>query len=76
MKIKNKDTSAFPGKSEHGFKEYVNETGLTKREWFAGMALQGFLANKWSIEGNYSTEQRAEMAIQLADEILKQLEKL
>lgn len=54
-----------------------NETslGLTKREYFAGVALQGILSNRWSMEfGNYNEEQKAEMAIKYADELLKQLE--
>lgn len=55
-----------------------NETslGLTKREYFAGVALQGILSNRWSMEfGNYNEEKKAEMAIKYADELLKQLEK-
>lgn len=54
-----------------------NETslGLTKREYFAGVALQGILSNRWSMEfGNYNEEQKTEMAIKYADELLKQLE--
>lgn len=49
-----------------------NSTGLTKREYFAIMILQGneanIGANKWS------KEKRAATAIELADELLKQLE--
>lgn len=49
--------------------------GLTKREYFAGVALQGILSNRWSMEfGNYNEEAKAEMAIKQADELLKQLE--
>lgn len=49
--------------------------GLTKREYFAGIALQGILSNRWSMEfGNYNEEAKAEMAIKQADELLKQLE--
>lgn len=52
------------------------EIGLTKREYFAGVALQGILSNRWSMEfGNYNEEQKAEKAIRQADELLKQLEK-
>jgi hypothetical protein len=43
--------------------------GLNKREWFAGMALQGLLANP----GNTLLDRCAEYAIFAADCILKQL---
>lgn len=35
--------SAFPITSDQGANGFA-ESGLTKREWFAGMALQGLLA--------------------------------
>ena len=43
--------------------------GLTKREYFAGLAMQGMLAG-----GNYSETETAYCAVKLADELLKQLE--
>jgi hypothetical protein len=43
--------------------------GLTKREWFAGMALQGLLANP----GNTSIDGCVAMSIFASDNILKQL---
>lgn len=51
--------------------------GLTKREYFAGLAMQGFLANNQSTESfNFQGEPKCiiEYAIQCADELLKQLE--
>lgn len=59
--------------------------GLTKREYFAAMAMSGALANAfWSkqhskhvMSGNTKTtieSDVAEMAIRIADELLKQLE--
>ena len=51
--------------------------GLTKREYFAGLAMQGFLANNQSTESfNFQGEPKyiIEYAIQCADELLKQLE--
>jgi|GEM_PF-1300433 len=53
------------------------DAGLTKREYFAGLAMQGFLANRWSKEsvdfqGNPIAI--AEFSINCADELLKQLE--
>jgi hypothetical protein len=46
-------------------------SGLTKREYFAGLAMQGLLAqDSWASE-----KVLAENAIIYADELLKQLEK-
>jgi hypothetical protein len=44
--------------------------GLNKREWFAGMALQGILANSVEVVKSPFAEM---YALQAADEILKQL---
>lgn len=48
--------------------------GLTKREYFAGLALQGLLASM--TESNWNTEEKtlAEFSVRLADALLKQLE--
>ena len=43
--------------------------GLTKREYFAGLAMQGMLAG-----GNYSETETPYCAVKLADELLKQLQ--
>lgn len=45
--------------------------GLTKREYFAGVALQGLVANLH----NNSPKFIAEVAVKIADELLKELEK-
>jgi aminopeptidase-like protein len=45
--------------------------GLTKREYFAAMAMQGMLANN---NGNYSTVDIAQHSVRMADDILKRLE--
>jgi hypothetical protein len=44
--------------------------GLTKREWFAGMALQGLLACD-IVRGTH--ENRSKFAVDHADALLKQL---
>jgi hypothetical protein len=55
--------------------------GLTKREYFAGLAMQGIMSNShWlKIQEGMSTEGLEEMnaaiAVQAADRLLKQLEK-
>jgi hypothetical protein len=52
--------------------------GLTKREYFAGLAMQGLLANSaFSIDTDINltvTEQYTISAIKYADELLKQLQ--
>lgn len=45
--------------------------GLTKREWFAGRALQGILAR---VPSPLDMKQNAKMAVRYADEILRELE--
>ena len=51
-------------------------TGLTKREYFAGLAMQGILSgNEINRTGRKTPFSIVEMSINLADELLKQLEK-
>lgn len=63
-------------------KKYLQE-GLTKREYFAGLAMQGLLANHEFIKGgsfdfkSRGTEERlSSISTKLADELLKQLDKV
>lgn len=71
--MKNSDQSAFG----YGF---ANETshqesqGLTKREYFAGLAMQGVLASRQPYKARMTAEQVSIEAIGVADELLKQLE--
>lgn len=60
---------------------FANEyhCGLNKREYFAGLAMQGLLANNPSFlhgnrEGEYADMAIAVEAVRHADELLKQLE--
>ena len=70
--MENKDRPAFPiteeqtDRIEEGVDMYY---GLTKREYFAAAALQGLCAS------DYAGGQRkhAEMAVELADELIKAL---
>lgn len=56
----------------------IHQEGLTKREWFAAMAMQGFLANSYS-DGTtrpLSTVNRheiANMAVEQADALMIRL---
>ena len=50
----------------------ISFKGLTKREYFAGLAMQGILANpNFNAEDSYAANE----AIVQADELLEQLEK-
>lgn len=49
--------------------EYYPQDGLSKREYFAGLAMQGMLAG-----GNYSELEVAICAVNLADDLLIQLQ--
>ena len=49
-----------------------NLIGLTKREYFAGLAMQGLLAN--DSHAYLKNDDVAEWAVKIADELLKQLE--
>lgn len=57
--------------------EKSNCYGLTKREYFAGLAMQGLLANNSIIDNHSSNEMEwiSKHATCQADELLKQLEK-
>jgi hypothetical protein len=50
----------------------VNEVALTKREYFAGEALRGILANP---NPHIKSEMVAEMAMVYADAMIKEFEK-
>lgn len=47
--------------------------GLTKREYFAAMAIQGLLT-KYSLSNPGDQEIVAKLSVELSDELLKQLE--
>lgn len=70
--MENKDQSAFP--QDGNSTGHPDTQGLTKREYFAGLAMQGMIATALL---NLSKEEAivvAAQAIQFADELLKQLE--
>ncbi len=71
--IKDNDGSLLTG-ANHGWIERNKILiGLTKREHFAGLAMQGLLANEVDIQRGYF--ETANAAVKMADELLKQLEK-
>ena len=67
--MKNGERQVYPLQNGYGG---ILQTGLTKREYFAGLAMQGLLANTEYI--SHSRETLAHYSIKTADELLKQLE--
>ncbi len=63
--------SLHPATNPHGA-----SAGLTKREHFAALAMQGLLANSYGDSWNREQKitQVAKQAIEYTDELLKQLE--
>lgn len=70
--MKNAEANAFPVTIEDNGNPSLTHLGLTKREYFAGLAMQGMLANTEYVL--HSRETLAHNAVQMADELLKQLE--
>ena len=75
--LKGVDDIFFNEKEESYIKEVKPLIGLTKREHYAGLAMQGLLA--LPDKGTYSSldegiERICEFSIKFADELLKQLE--
>ena len=59
-------SAAFPRPNDKT--DYVDHPGLTKREYFAGLALQGVLSRESCPAGR-----AAGLAVSAADELLKRL---
>ncbi len=69
--MKNGDQTAFPVHGgNHNFG--IPFPGMTKREYFAGLAMQGALANDNGPAGDW--KQLAEHAVSAADALLFELE--
>jgi hypothetical protein len=67
--IAKKNESAFPIIAE----DYIIDGGLTKREYFAAMALQGIIANKDGLD--IKIERIVESAVDTADALIEELNK-
>ena len=75
--MKNADIPINPVLTQSPSLQNETSLGLTKREYFAGLAMQGLIS---SCDWNFTTfnkdliEATSKNAIDLADELLKQLE--
>lgn len=69
----NADTLAFP--FAHGTEsgKWIVENGLSKKEWFSATILSG-LVSKYAITNVHDQQVLAQMAVELADSLLKELE--
>ncbi len=54
---------------------HYGQWGLTKREYYAGLALQGLLAGRRDTSLERSLEVYPENAVMLADQLIKELNK-
>ena len=76
--LKGADDIFFNEKEESYIKEVKPLIGLTKREYFAGLAMQGLISSftEKASYGGWGTEieETIKCAINYADELLKQLE--
>ena len=84
MEIKNKDMPAMPSQPidtkesewETGGGRYITSNGLTKREYFAAMAMQGIMANpNCEPVTPEHFKNIASDAINISDALLEELEK-
>lgn len=64
--------------AEHFLKYSGALTGLSKREYFAGLAMQGLIAGRWACPDNVSNDPEtiSKFAVIHADDLLKQLEEI
>ena len=69
--MENGNVPAHPIQYQDGWNE--NETGLSKREYFAGLAMQGILANQTLTSKLCS--QVAKWSVEMSDALLAELEK-
>lgn len=74
MKTTKQEQAAFPIPHEHGYNS-KDSLGLTKREYFAGLAMQAYLSRA-DLEPNIiGAEYGANLSVKSADELIKALNK-
>lgn len=70
---RNADASAFPNKIEK-YSEVRYDFGLTKREYFAGLVMQGIVVNAGRNGYSFSgKEEIVKDSVKIADELLSEL---
>ncbi|GEM_PF-4494362 len=71
MEKRNKEIKELLGVPDSAFPSYPFSTGLSRREYFAGLAMQGLLAGGYS-----SSHLTAVQAVNCADSLLAELNKM
>jgi hypothetical protein len=71
--MENKETKANDLSYRVRKMDTINYTGLTKREYFASMALQGIISNKDGLD--IKIERIVESAVDTADALIEELNK-
>ena len=71
--MENKETKANDLSYAVRKMDTINYTGLTKREYFASMALQGIISNKDGLD--IKIERIVESAVDTADALIEELNK-
>jgi hypothetical protein len=74
----NDSATAFSFEEEigdYGFKAQRVQYGLSKREHFAAMAMQGLMANPASLILNLNDPSKAEYSVIMADKLIAELNK-
>jgi hypothetical protein len=69
----NETNSNEPIKIIYNSANIISTTGLTKREYFAAMAMQGIIANKDGLD--IKIERIVESAVDTADALIEELNK-
>lgn len=73
MKTNGANDAAFPSPSEINGKEVVGQEGMTMREWYAGQALAGLMANSDLndlMKKGFAPAKGAEICFMMADAML------
>jgi hypothetical protein len=68
-----KDAAVTPYSHEQMDGSFISEEGLTKREYFAAIALQGILSNPELCPDRYNPGENAVLAIEAADLLIYHL---
>lgn len=71
--MENGKQNVYPITIEDNGNPSVTHLGLTKREYFSGLAMQGMMANQGL--NSYENNTIAEWSIEMADELLAKLDK-
>jgi hypothetical protein len=74
MKNANQPINPMPHQNQDGTIQHDVYFGLTKREYFAALAMQGLLSNGHCLPNKDGIEYVVSISIKAADELLKQLE--